>query len=335
MDTRQLARMDLNLLVAFQVLLEERHVSRAADRLFITQSAMSKTLGRLRDLFDDPLFTRSSHGMVPTPRALELQSQVQGVLSQVQSITTGQQFDPKTYEGEISIAVSEYVGVVLLPALMQLLQQEAPLLRVTTLSRVELQLDELTDGGLDFAIHVRRSHYRPEFNLKNLGSTKPVLLVRKGHPLWRQRKPDWKDISQYPRVALYMPNVEEMELIDQVGEVFYQMEHDMREVFETSHLYTAMEVVRRTDCIMMGPPFLTDFAQFGGGLMSLPIPTHQEVQINYVLVSHKRTENSPLHSWLAEKIVGLSQLFNVEPEEDDNPYSAFGRAGQRGRWTRS
>lgn len=112
MDTRQLARMDLNLLVAFQVLLEERHVSRAADRLFITQSAMSKTLGRLRDLFGDPLFTRSSHGMVPTPKAIELQAQIQGVLSQVQSITTGQEFDPKTYEGEISIAVSEYVGVV-------------------------------------------------------------------------------------------------------------------------------------------------------------------------------------------------------------------------------
>lgn len=76
MDTRTLARIDLNLLVALQVLLEERNVSKAAERLFITQSAMSKTLGRLRELFDDPLFTRSSHGMVPTPRALDIQKKL-------------------------------------------------------------------------------------------------------------------------------------------------------------------------------------------------------------------------------------------------------------------
>ncbi|MCV6627227.1 MAG: LysR family transcriptional regulator, partial [Cellvibrionaceae bacterium] len=155
MDTRQLARIDLNLLVALQVLLEERNVSRAADRLFITQSAMSKTLGRLRELFDDPLFTRSSHGMVPTPKALELQPLLQKALGQVQALTTGSEFEPAAFEGEISIAVAEYVGVVLLPALMQILQAEAPLLRVRTLSRVERQLDELTDGGLDFAIHMR------------------------------------------------------------------------------------------------------------------------------------------------------------------------------------
>ncbi|MCV6624859.1 MAG: hypothetical protein OIF38_02110, partial [Cellvibrionaceae bacterium] len=141
----------------------------------------------------------------------------------------------------------------------------------------------------------------------------------------------WASISQYPRVALYLPNVEETELLGQVGEAFYQLEHDVRDVFETSHLYTAMEVVRRTDCILMGPPFLADFSQFGGGLMSLPLPTAQEVTINYVLVSHKRTENSPLHRWLSEKIVGLSSLFDIELVEDDNPYSAFSRAREPGR----
>jgi len=331
MDTRQLARIDLNLLVALQILIEERNVSRAADRLYITQSAMSKALGRLRELFDDALFTRSSHGMVPTPKALELQTELQAVLSRVQSLTSVQAFDPSSYTGEISIAVSEYVGVVLLPALMELLQKEAPLLRVTTLSRVERQLDELTEGSLDFAIHVRRSNYRPEFQLQSLGVTKPVLLVRKGHPLRRQGKLSWDMMRKYPRVSLYMPNVEEVELIGQIGEAFSTLESEVREVFETSHLYTAMEVVKRTDCLMMGPPFLSDFSQFGGGLTSLPLPVEQEVVINYVLVSHKRTENSALHSWLREKIVSLSSLFDVSYEEDENPYSAFGGQGRRGR----
>ena len=69
MDIRELGRLDLNLLVALEALIEEGSVSRAAERLYITQSAMSKTLGRLRELFDDPLFIRRGSGMVPTPRA--------------------------------------------------------------------------------------------------------------------------------------------------------------------------------------------------------------------------------------------------------------------------
>ena len=83
MDTRELSRIDLNLLISLQVLLEERNVSRAAERLFITQPAMSKTLSRLRQVFDDPLFTRSSHGMQPTPRALEVAGDLSVILAEI------------------------------------------------------------------------------------------------------------------------------------------------------------------------------------------------------------------------------------------------------------
>ena len=75
MISRKLIRTDLNLLVALQILLEERSVSKAAERLFITQSAMSKTLGRLREVFVDPFFVRKAGAMVPTPRTRELARQ--------------------------------------------------------------------------------------------------------------------------------------------------------------------------------------------------------------------------------------------------------------------
>ena len=76
MDAKVLARIDLNLLVALQHLLEEESVTKAAERLFITQPAMSKTLHRLRETFDDPLFVRSGRGLSPTPRAVELKKQL-------------------------------------------------------------------------------------------------------------------------------------------------------------------------------------------------------------------------------------------------------------------
>ncbi len=69
MLSRQLLRIDLNLLVALQVLLEERNVTRAAERLSVSQPALSKTLQKLRETFDDELFTRTAHGLIPTPRA--------------------------------------------------------------------------------------------------------------------------------------------------------------------------------------------------------------------------------------------------------------------------
>lgn len=330
MDTKQLSRIDLNLLVALQVLMEERSVSRAAERLFVSQSAMSKTLGRLRELFEDPLFTRSSHGMVPTPKAGELGQALQEILTGVQQLTTGREFEPAEFTGDISIAVSEYVGVLLLPALMEILQKEAPKLRITTLSRVERQLDELAEGSLDFAIHVKRSRYRPEYVLQTLGVSHPVLLVRQGHPLRKELYLGWQQMSKYPRVALYMPNVEEVQLLGQAGDLFERLESQVAEVFETSHLYTALEVVRRTDCMMIGPPFLSGFSQFGGGLVSLSLPDSVKAEIEYVLVSHERSNNSPIHNWLRDKILGLTALFKVEPEDDENPYSAFGlRPGGR------
>ena len=89
MDTREFNKIDLNLLISLQVLLEERSVSRAAQRLFITQPAMSKTLTRLRALFGDELFTRSSHGMQPTPRAIELSSGLNHILGDISHLLAG------------------------------------------------------------------------------------------------------------------------------------------------------------------------------------------------------------------------------------------------------
>src|SRR5210317_1547630 len=101
MNSSDLAKIDLNLLISLHTLLEERSVSRAAERLFITQPAMSKTLSRLRNLFGDPLFTRSSHGMQPTPRARALAGDLNSILEGIAELVSETAFDPATFEGEI------------------------------------------------------------------------------------------------------------------------------------------------------------------------------------------------------------------------------------------
>ena len=155
METNDLAKIDLNLLISLQVLIQEQSVSRAAERLYITQPAMSKTLSRLRELFDDPLFTRSSHGMRPTPRTQELARQLDGVLAGIHQLVAGSRFNPQTFVGEVSLALSEYIGLALLPDLMASLENQAPHLSVRVISRAENQLEQPALGELDFAIHAQ------------------------------------------------------------------------------------------------------------------------------------------------------------------------------------
>ena len=160
---REILKNDLNLLISLHILLEERSVSRAAERLNITEPAMSKTLSRLRDMFEDPLFTRSSHGMQPTPRAEELATPLAELLKDIGQLVSGNEFDPYAYTGEITLALSEFIGVALLPPLIHRLHQQAPRLTIRTITRVENQLEQLGRGNLDFAIHLEQAQYGDDF----------------------------------------------------------------------------------------------------------------------------------------------------------------------------
>lgn len=122
-----LSRADLNLLVLFEAVLEERHVGRAAERLNLTASAVSHGLGRLRRMLNDPLFLRTPKGVVPTARAMELAAPVADVLARVRRvISTAEPFDPATSTRRFTIAAPDSVAAVFLPPLLDELRRTAP-----------------------------------------------------------------------------------------------------------------------------------------------------------------------------------------------------------------
>lgn len=300
MDTRDLAKVDLNLLISLQVLLDERSVSRAAERLYITQPAMSKTLSRLRSLFDDALFTRSSHGMQPTPRALELAAGLHDILGDISHLLTGSSFDPASYQGEITLALSEYIGVALLPDLIARLSLKAPLLSLRVITRVENQLEELALGNLDFAIHIRQSRYGREFCVKELGGSPPAILIRESHPLTTGAV-TFQRLAQYPLVRLYVSDWEQLEIQQSVGAITPLNEHP-RATLEISHLLTALEVLRETDYFMPAPAYILQNKDATAGIIGVPAPQAPGLNIGYALVRHQRTANSELHNWLWNEI---------------------------------
>src|SRR5690349_8781071 len=113
---QDLARIDLNLLVLFEAVMHERHVGRAAARLFVTPSAVSHGLGRLRGVLLDPLFLRTPKGVVPTTRALELAAPIADVLARVREvIATSRPFSPAASTRKFAIGGPDAVTVVMLP----------------------------------------------------------------------------------------------------------------------------------------------------------------------------------------------------------------------------
>ncbi len=122
---------DLNLLVALEALLAERNVTRAAERLHLSQSATSAALARLRDVFRDPLLLRTARGMLPTTKALELFEPVQHVLAQIGRIVQpATPFNPGEARPVFKIAASDYVEFTLLPQLLEHLDRDSPGARV-------------------------------------------------------------------------------------------------------------------------------------------------------------------------------------------------------------
>ncbi|WP_178082621.1 MULTISPECIES: LysR family transcriptional regulator [unclassified Pseudomonas] len=150
-----LRRIDLNLLVILDALLSEQHVTRAAERLHLSQPAVSHALARLRDLLGDPLLVRAGSGLVPTARALELAAPLAEILAQVQSLLAPNIFDPASARRTFRLAMSDYGAAIILPGLIRTLRAEAPGidLQISHASR-EGMVEGLLNGDIDLAAGV-------------------------------------------------------------------------------------------------------------------------------------------------------------------------------------
>ena len=149
-----IAKVDLNLLVYLDVLLREGSVTKAAIQLSITQPAMSNGLKRLRDLFNDPLLVRTSDGMTPTKRALELQPIIRDVLSKLEtSIQPEVEFEPTTSQRTFRIMTSDYAESTLLMGLIERLHTEAPNITLDLITPSDVTFHDVEQGRVDMAIN--------------------------------------------------------------------------------------------------------------------------------------------------------------------------------------
>jgi DNA-binding transcriptional LysR family regulator len=313
MLSRQLLRTDLNLLVALQILLEERNLTRAAERLDVSQPALSKTLQKLRASFDDELFAPTAHGLIPTPRAQQLGSGLLDALERLDAIFQPDEFDPMTCEGVFRLAMPAMFSEMLLPRLVETLAERAPGMRIIS-SEVGLDYQEkLKLAEIDFAVAVVE-HTDTDVHAEPLRTIRPRCYMRRGHPLV-DRTMTLNEFLAYPHVRLYLPGLtrENLGLVD---DVLAERGLYRNVVLETTQFAAAVGALAHTDYLLIANAGLAQSPAVKENVAVQPIPDelarlfagHSGTKrTRLALVRHTRTSNSDAHQWLRRVIVSLME----------------------------
>lgn len=282
--------------------MQEKNVTRAAERMFVTQPAMSKTLNRLRNLIDDELFVRSSHGLTPTPKTLELEKPVNDILNQLTELMVhNKEFDPANTAATISLATLGTSASVGMPAFINKLRQKAPKLMLISQNIDDKWEDRLRSGNLDFAI-VAKNKFNDDFVTHKLMNIKPVLYMRKDHPLASVEHITLEQRREYQHMAVYFPNFETTR--EDMKKLFASFGILSNVPFLTTNLLVCLETLRKTDMLMIASDRLMDASLVSDHFVSKPLEDLINLKIDALsLVQHVRTKNSPLHQYLTKLIV--------------------------------
>ena len=293
---------NLNLLLALEALLEERHVSRAAARIGLSQPAMSNALARLRAVFGDQLFIRTARGMTATSRALELAGPVRGGLAQLRSaLAERPQFDPAASTRSFRLAMTDYAELMVLGPLLSRIQQQAPDVQILVrrLERIFIAPEaELRAGTFDAAIGFfpEASALEPGTYSRDLFVEENVCIARRGHPLMKKRF-TLRQFAAASHVGVFY-RADSRGLIDNI-----LAGHGLRRRLQatTPHFLSVPFVVAASDLIAVVPAGLA--ARFRKMLQlevrKVPIllpPFHMR------LLWHEHTAEDPGEQWLREEV---------------------------------
>jgi DNA-binding transcriptional LysR family regulator len=241
MNLRQL---DLNLLVVFDAVMQERSVTRAAHRVFLTQSAVSSALSRLRVQLKDELFLRGSGKLRPTPRALELELPVRAVLTDIERVLQPEVFNPQKHARTFTIATNDYFTAVVAPTLARLLAREAQAVDIRIMPTGG-RAYELLDSGEADVVCTSASTVPERMRAQLLIEDDYVCLVRKDHA-FAQKAPT---LAQYAKArhVLVSPRGDAHGFVD---EQLAQRGLTRRVAMTVNHFAAAPQIVAESDMVL-------------------------------------------------------------------------------------
>jgi DNA-binding transcriptional LysR family regulator len=300
---------DLNLLVSLDALIEEGNVTKAAARLNVSQPALSAQLGRLRDLFRDPLLvpSQSGRGMIPTARALELRGPLHVALKDIETVIKRPPiFDPLTVERTFAIATSDHLTVVLGEGVIARVQKVAgPGVQVSFRSlSPDLIADQLERGQVDLVIGDERNV------LSGMKSTKLfddrfLMAQRKGHP--RGRRP--LDLKTYCSLSHVLVSMSGGSFRGEIDEQLEKIGRRRRVVLSVHQFIHAPMFLRITDYVATLPERFLN--RFSDGLDRYELP-FKSSGFSVSASWHPRNQADPAHIWLRNELIAVAAGCDTE-----------------------
>jgi DNA-binding transcriptional LysR family regulator len=308
-DIEALARADINLLVAFEALMQEGSVTRAAQRLAVSQSALSHTLGRLRGWFGDELFVRSGRATTPTPVALRIREPVREALARIGGLLQPAAFRPEDLHATFRIRAFDFAQLTIIPRLAGVLAQRAPGVQLSAQSHGRDPVRALAEGSCDLALGLSREPHGP-FQ-RTVSTERFVSVVRREHPCLRE--PLTIEAFAALSHAIVSPVGRPAGFVDAV---LAERGLVRRVTFATPQLYSAALAVCGSEMVLTGAErVLRELAR------ALPLaivePPVQLPPFHVVMTWHERRDRDDGHRWLRDLVLEVGR-------EDPEP-----RAGVR------
>lgn len=303
--------LDLNLLRLLQELLATASITRAGERLGMSQPAASRAVARLREALGDRLLVRTAKGYVPTPRALALAPAVHEALAASARVFEGVSFEPATSARTLRVATTDYGMLVVVAAAAPQISRDAPHLRLIVEPWNDNTFGALEQGQLDLALYADDA-LPPDFHFRDLFRERYAALIRSGHPLLTvprgtallQGRPLLMRLAQFPQVVARYP-LRRQHMVDDVLQRMGAPEYHVS--VELPYFLSAPALLIASDHVMVLPQRAAQrLAAADARLVSVALPV-AETAFAYRQIWHERVHRDPAVQWLRGKFLAATR----------------------------
>ncbi len=292
----------INLLKVFRALIEVKNTRKAAELLHLSQPAVSRSLSRLRDYFDDELFIRTSYGLEPTSKALEIGSRLPAALDLLMEAVHGNdKFDPSFYHGKVTLAINGFIAQWLAPPLISRIVKEAPNIEVHITNWESTTPALLAEGQVQIGVNYFPLDISKQLVQKKLGEEDFVVVCRIDHPI-NKSFIDPEHFQLYPIASLLIPNWNEFR--NHTAAVLKPFNISPKIQLRSSHLNIILNALQETDMLLPCSKLLAGTLnpeKFK--LIAVDSQVFQSIHLgNFAMVAANKTRRHPLNEWLQKCI---------------------------------
>jgi DNA-binding transcriptional LysR family regulator len=289
-----LRNLDLNLIYPVHALLEECHVTRAARRSFLSQSAMSRALERLRETFEDPLLVRNGRGYERTVRAERVLRELESLMPRLEDMVRGEKFDPARSQELFRVAMSDHAAMIVLPSLLASVRGAAPQVKLEVSASGAETYEDVAAGRIDTFLCAEEAP--PSLESETLFNLDFVCLVGAALRI-RARRLTLKQYLDFQHVLVELREGQQA-LVDRA---LSQLGVKRHVAITLPFFVPAIYAVAKTDLILTVPRRLAEITAIQAGVRVVEAPGEIK-SFPYFMAWHPRLTNEPAHKWFHEQL---------------------------------